>query len=212
MRGFRIPTVILAAVAVWSLPGRPAEAQGLVPEEGAVEIMLLHQESVQKELKLTDEEARKVHEFVARQWKRAQEVARHGAAQRKHSFREMTEQNEKFIGEVLEPEQRKRLNQIALQVAGLLWVTREPVASELKLTAEQKQEARRLQGLARKEMQEVLDSTTPANRKEKLKELEATSRRRLMELLTDEQEARWKEMLGPKFEGRFRFDPEGSGK
>lgn len=212
MRGFRIPIVILAALAVWSLPGRPAAAQGLVPEEGAVEIMLLHQESVQKELKLNDEEARKVHEFVGRQWKRAQEVDRLGAERRRQAFLEMTKQNEKFVDEVLKPEQRKRLHQIALQVAGLLCVTRESVARELKLTDDQKQEAHRLQQRARKEMQELLDSTTAANRKEKLKELEATSRHRLMELLTDEQEAKWNKMVGPRFERRFRFDPENTRK
>jgi Spy/CpxP family protein refolding chaperone len=199
---------VLAALAMSGTPARPAQQQRLVPEEGAVEIMLLRQESVQQDLKLTPTEAERIRVFASQQWKKAQEIDRLGADERRQRFTAMTRENEQFLGGVLQPEQRKRLNQIALQVAGLLWVTRPGVADELRLTEDQKAKARQLQETARREMRDLLETTTRENRSEKLKELRATSRKRLMDLLTDEQEAKWKEMTGPRFEGRLGFDPD----
>ena len=50
------------------------EKAKLVPEEGAIELVLLRHKAVRDDLKLTHREARKIHEFTEEQWKKAQEA------------------------------------------------------------------------------------------------------------------------------------------
>ncbi len=183
----------------------------LVPEEGAVEVMLLRQASVRKELNLTADEAAKIHEFTSQQWKKAHEVSKLSENDRDKKFAEMTKENERFVEATLEKKQRERLNQITLQVAGLLCVTRPDVASKLKLTDEQKTRAAKFQKEARDEMEELIHATKDEEKQERLVELRQTSRKRLLDLLTDEQETKWKEMAGKPFNGDIHFDSTGDG-
>ena len=199
----------LAVAVAWGLPAVAAEK--LVPEEGAVEVMLLRQKSVRKELKLTDDEAKKIDEFTEKQWTKAREIAKLSEEERDKKFADMTKENERFIDETLTKQQRERLNQITLQLAGLLWVKRAHVASELGLTEEQKQLAPRLQKEARTEVEEALQATSAEERKEKMRELRETSRKRLMSLLTEKQKAKWREMTGAPFQGEIEFQASAPG-
>ncbi|HUY33493.1 MAG TPA: hypothetical protein VMV69_12150 [Pirellulales bacterium] len=207
MRSFFSLAFALTVLVPWTAPARAAEKEvKLVPEEGAVEVMLLRQHSVRKELKLTDDEAEKIHKFTSQQWKKAQHVSALGEKERDRKFDEMTKENERFLEETLTKDQKKRLDQITLQVAGLLCVTRPHVASKLKLTSEQKKRAPQLQKEARDEMEELIHSTSDGEKQEKLSELRQTSKKRLLELLTDEQESEWKKMTGAPFKGDLHFD------
>jgi len=179
----------------------------MVPDEGAIHVMLLRQQSVREALKLTDDEASKIKAHNARQWKMAQEIHGMPADQRHKRYEALSLENERFLGQVLEPSERKRLDEISLQVAGLLLVTSPRVASQLGLTDDQRSHLGRHQKEARHEMAEVLHSKSAEGRSEKLKELRKTSRKRLMDVLTDEQETKWKEMTGAPFEGQFKYDP-----
>ncbi|HVC94487.1 MAG TPA: hypothetical protein VND64_12390 [Pirellulales bacterium] len=180
----------------------------LVPEEGAVEVMLLRQSSVRKELKLTPDETKKIHEFTLKQWEKALEVSKLGEKERDKKFTDMAKENERFLEETLEKDQRTRLDQITLQVAGLLCVTRSDVASKLKLTADQKKRAATFQKEGRDEMEELIHATKDEEKQEKLAELRQTSRKRLLDLLTDEQESKWNEMTGKPFNGEILFAAE----
>jgi len=206
MRSYRIWTVALVASALWAAPARPADKERLVPEEGAVQVLLLQQKSVRDELKLTDNEAAKIREFAMRQWEKAQQADRLAAEERRQRFTQMTKENEQFIEQTLTPDQRKRLNQITLQLAGLLWITRPEIASELKLTDQQKEKARQYQKEARRETEEIIHTQDRELKAGEFRDLRGMSRSRLMELLTDEQEARWKEMIGKPFNGSIRFE------
>jgi hypothetical protein len=206
MRDFRTWSLALAALALWVTPARPAEDPRLVPEEGAVQIMLLRQPAVQSELKLTPEEIKQIDEFTSRQWKKAQALEKASREESDQKFTEMTRENERFLREILEPDQSRRLRQITLQVAGLLWVTRPRVATELNLTDEQKVRARQYQQEARKEAEDLIHAGSSDQWHEKMHELRETSRKRLFELLTDAQEVKWKEMTGEPFRGRFHHE------
>jgi len=206
MRDFRSWTLALAALTLWGTPARPAEDEKLVPEEGAVQIMLLRQKSVQDELKLDADETRKIHDFTAQQWKKLGEFDNLGSDQRHQKFAELTRENDRFIDQVLEPPQRKRLHEITLQMAGLLWLSRPEVASELKLTDEQKEKVKRIQRRARREAEELVHAQSPQQREAKVRELRVTSRKRLFDVLTDEQEAKWEAMTGKPFHGPIHFD------
>jgi len=200
-------TLALAALIAWSVPTRAADEKAkLVPEEGALQVVLLRHKAVRDDLKLTHREARKIHEFTEEQWKKAEEVEKlPDAKERDRKFEEMTKENEKFLNEVLTPAQNKRLDQITLQVAGLLWINT-PDAAALKLTDEQKKKAAKYQQEARKELEELLHSTTRRDRHAELRKLHETSKKRLLELLTDEQETKYHELTGPPFRGELRFD------
>jgi len=212
MRDFRSWTLALAALVAWGVPARAADEKSKpVPEGGAVQIILLRHQSVRDALKLTADETRKIDDFTEQQWKKAQRAEDLGPQESEREFARLTRENDRFLDQVLEPDQHKRLDEITIQVAGLLWVTRTEVASKLGLTEEQKTKAARYQKEARAEMEELLHSTTRQDRHAKLRELRSTSRKRLMDLLTDDQETKWKEMAGEPFRGELRFDEVGTG-
>lgn len=199
--------LVLLAVTFWALPALSADDdQHLIATEDTVELVLLRQKSVQHELKVTPDEASKIHEFCSRQWKKAEGLAKASKEEREKKFDAMAEENEKFLKECLKPEQRKRLKQISMQRAGLLWVARSDVASELGLTDEQKQKVKELHREAHKEAMEILRSNEGKTvKKEHLREMRMKDRRRLMSLLTDEQKRKWKEMIGEEFKGNLEF-------
>ena len=208
MRNGRMWALALATLIAWSVPAGAADEKAKpVPEEGAVEFVLLRHKAVRDDLKLTHREARMIHEFTEEQWKKAQEIEElTDAKERDRKYDELTKQDEKFLDAVLTPAQHKRLDQITLQVAGLLWIKRPDIAAELKLTDEQKKKAVEYQEAARKEMEALLHSTTRRDREAELRKLHAASKKRLLDLLTDEQEAKYQEMIGDPFRGELRFD------
>jgi protease II len=198
-------TVGIAILAAWVAPVHSAEKVTLVPEEGTVEIMLLRQKSVREELKLPAATAEKIHKYAAEQWKKAQDVVQLPAKEQDAKFAAMEKENEKFLEQTLNAQQRKRLNEITLQIAGLLYVTRKDIASQLKLTPEQTEQARKYQKEAKAEIEQVIESSKYEQRKEKFAELSKTSHKRLFDLLTDEQEVTWKKLTGTPFKGEFEY-------
>lgn len=207
MYTFRKSLVALAVLAVWSAAARPAEDEKIIAREDAIEVMLVRQKSVQEDLKITPEQSDKIHAFADKQWKKVRAMKDLSKAEQDSGFKEMAKANQQFLKDTLSAEQCKRLNQIAMQLAGLLWVARSDVAAELNLTAEQKQKIRQLHDEARKEAQEVFRSNNGAVEEEKFREMRQANRKRLMSVLTDEQKARWKEMAGTPFRGQLHFGP-----
>lgn len=208
MRGCRIWMMALIAIGACEIPARSADDKPRpVPEEGALQVVLLRHKAVRDDLKLTHREARKIHEFTERQWKKAQAVEELAdAKERDRRYEEMTRENEQFLDEVLNGEQHKRLDEITMQVAGLLWVTRPKIAEALRLTDEQKTRIAEYQAVARKEMEDLLHSETRRDRQAELRKLHETSKKRLLDVLNDEQETRLHEMMGPPFRGELKFD------
>jgi len=208
MRACRKWTLTLAALCVCSAPARADEQKPKpIPEQGAIELVLLRHKAVRDDLKLTRPEARRIHEFTEQQWKKEQEVeAIPDEKERERRFDEMTREDERFLEEILKPEQKKRLDQITLQVAGLLWMTRPEVATALKLTDDQKEKIVEIQKAARKEMEELLHSETRRDRQAELRRHQEACKQRVLELLTDEQEAKYNELIGEPFRGELKFD------
>jgi len=207
MRRFLVWMPAVVVLCASSLPAWAAdEKPKMVPEEGALQVILLRHKAVRDDLKLGRHEARKIHEFTEKQWKKAQKVEELSDEKEKdRRYEEMTRENERFLQETLSGEQKKRLDQITLQVAGLLWVTRPDVAAELKLTDEQKKRAGEYQKLARQEMETLLHSEKRRDREAELAQLHETSKDRLLDLLTDEQETKFREMIGHPFRGKLGF-------
>lgn len=194
----------LAVTAVMAVSVQAAE--GLVPELGTVELLLLRQESVQKELKIGSNEATMIRDFTEEQHKKAMSAEKLSKAEQDQKFEQLSKENEAFVKKNLKPEQQDRLIQIAIQRAGLLWVTSPHVAAKLNLTEKQKEQAKIEQKKARTETDEALTANGSAERNKKLKELRDKTRERLTTLLTPEQQEKWKEMIGAPFHGEFVFE------
>jgi hypothetical protein len=211
MRRFFNSVFAVTILVAWTAP---VDAAGkAIPEEGAIEVMLLRQQSVQKELKLSDDEIEKIHNYCAKQWEKAQEVSKLSEKEQEKKFTEMTKENEHFVATTLTKEQAKRLHQITLQVAGLLCLSRNDIASKLKLTEAQKKELPKIHIEARQEVEDLIHATSKQQKREKLSEIRKINNKRLMELLTDEQEVAWKEMIGEPFKGDIAiYDPEQAAK
>lgn len=197
-------TCALVLLVPAALPA--ADQDRIVPEEGAVQLMLLRQHSVQEELKLSKDQVQKVDEMASKQWKAAQEAFKMKTEQRKTKFDELAKANERFIVDTLKPEQHKRLDQISMQVAGLLWAADPRVARALNLTDEQKQTIKDLHKRAHKEVETIIHSPEKGNRTERLDELRKAGRKQLMGALTDEQKTKWKELAGEPFKGKLLFE------
>jgi hypothetical protein len=208
MRGCLKWTSTLVVLCACGLPARAADDKSKpVPEEGPLELVLLRHKAVRDDLKLTHREARRIHEFTEQQWKKAQRIEElPDEKERDRRYEELTREDNRFLDEILKPDQKKRLDQITLQVAGLVWITRPEVAAALVLTDEQKQKAAEYQKLARKEMEELLHSETRRDRQAELRKLHETCKKRVLDLLTDEQETKYQEMIGEPFRGELRFD------
>jgi hypothetical protein len=210
MRTLRNGTLALIALAMWGTPARSDDFVGMVPEEGAIQVMLLRQKCVRDELKLSDNEAQKIKSFNDQQWKKAEEIQRLAPDQRLARYDALTRENELFLSQTLKPQERRRLDEISLQVAGLLMATSPRIASQLGLNQQQIQELIRHQNEARTELNEALRAESKQGREERIKQLSETSHKRLTDVLTDAQEAKWKQLSGEKFEGKFKFDEENS--
>lgn len=193
----------LAASAVLAVSAQAAE--GPVPEIGTVELLLLRQESVQQELKIGTQEAAAIRDFTTQQHKKAMKAEKLDEAQRDRQYDQMAEENEAFLKKNLKPAQHERLNQIAMQRAGLLWVTHKSVSAKLSLSDKQKEQAKAEQLKARTETDAAL-AATGDERTKKLKELNENSSQRLKKLLTSEQQAKWDELVGQPFKGEFAFE------
>jgi hypothetical protein len=212
MRTFWKWALVLAVPVVWAAPARPADepqrrpGSRMVAEEEAIELILLRQKSVRQDLKLPHEETEKIFEFTAKQYDEAQKIQELPEDQRKAKFDSLVREDEEFLARHLTPEQRKRLEQISMQLAGLMWVTRPAIVRELNLTDEQKQKAREYQKEAGEKVREVIHAENKEGRKEKLAELHRANHDKLTSLLTDQQKAKWKELAGEPFKGEIIFE------
>ena len=116
-------------------------------------------------------------------------------------FREVANKNvSMMLSQLLKPEQQKRLRQIVLQREGLFALGNPDVASEVKLTEEQRGKIATLL-LETKERFDALQEKARNGGKPEELAMEAPTIRKEQEqkidaLLTDEQRGRWKELLG----------------
>jgi hypothetical protein len=196
--------LVLVVPALWVATARPADP--LIPERTTIELHLLRQKSVQQELKVSPELARKVTEFTHKQRDAFSEALKLGEEQQKSKLMELAKENKQFLDENLMPAQHKRLFQITLQVTGLHELNRPEVADALKLTEAQQQKFKELQNEHRKDLLAIFQAKERDSRNEKLAKLRADTRDKIHTILTDEQKAKVRELVGEPFRGEIQFE------
>jgi hypothetical protein len=161
--------------------------------------------SVQRDLKVTAEQAQQLKTLSQRA--QAAVKQRLGAEQRKslRLARELREETEKLLQEVLTGEQHRRLQQIALQLEirnqGLTMVfTLEKLEDKLDLTAEQRAKMKQ----ERQEFDQALVKAMRQGGTGKLKETldgyQKASNARILALLSPDQRTKYDELVGPPFD------------
>jgi hypothetical protein len=203
MRTFWRLILVLAAPGLVSA-AVPAEHR--VPNETTIQLILLREKSVQEELKIDAELAKKIVEFTNKEYEAFQKALKLGEEEREKAIKELQEANQKFLADNLSAGQRKRLNQIALQVTGLQQLTKPEVAKLLNLTDEQQQKFKAMRDEARKELEDIMEIKNRQERNEKLAKLRADIDKKVEAVLTDEQKEKAKEIVGEPFKGEILLE------
>jgi hypothetical protein len=175
---------------------------------------LLTNKSVQKEIKATDEQLKKI-DALARVLTKQRNVERVkllrmeiSREERRAKMRDLTweihDAEVKIMADFLKPEQVKRFEQITVQNAGLFAFGVPPVQRRLKLTEQQLANVTAIRDEAFKhegslaELEEKIDKEPEL--KKKWAVLEKQTMEKLVALMTDEQKATWKDLTGEPFE------------
>jgi hypothetical protein len=189
---------------ILAVPATLAAAQKdepIVPEGTTIRLILLRQKSVQQELKLTPEVVKTIFEFTSREYDEEQRAEKLSEKEREQKFQELEKANEKFLANTLTAAQRKRLEQITMQVTGLQQLTKPEVIKVLSITEEQQQKFKEMQKEARKALEEILDAKE--GKTEKLAKLRADIDKKVEAVLTDKQKEIARELVGEPFKGEI---------
>jgi hypothetical protein len=168
-------------------------------------VSLMTQKSVQDELKLSEEQVKKITELAQSRRGSGRGARNLSQEEQQKRLAEATQANEKALAEILSADQLGRTKQIALQLRGAQAFSDPEVATALKLTDEQKAKIKTIQDDARQESSRLFQRGA-ANQDELRKKREAFNKEtteRLVSLLTAEQKATWKDLTGDAFKGEI---------
>jgi hypothetical protein len=187
--------------------------------EGANLLGLATQPDVQKDLQLSDSQSRKLADL---NWRMSGQRMKHlfgpmTAEVRRQKFYELAKTQEAALNGILQAPEFKRLHQIELQVQGPRAFRESSAIEELKLTAKQKKEIRRINEETMGALFGLLDrpggfgkGKGKGGKEFNLERIQKAEVERIVtKVLTPEQKVRWQELTGAPFQGRvppfYRF-------
>lgn len=189
--------------------GFGGRASGGSPQEPSY---LLGSESVQKELKLSDQQKGTLKKMRDEEENGNHPFFRGIIGKSPDEIQKVLEQHaqetRERVAKILAPEQMHRLNEINIQVVGVDALTYDDVAQSLGLTAAQRDELKNLADETRRKLAE-LNSTNgglPSNDarrqawKARQSEIIADRKASSLALLSDEQKSKFEKLQGEKFD------------
>jgi hypothetical protein len=198
-----------AGVLGWYWQGSPSRSQ----------VMLLHNDKVKKELKLSDAQKEKAQKaaleiaakFKEKTTKMQKEMDAYFEKSRKFNTKTYEEINQGIL-DLLKPEQVKRLRQISVQQQGVAALTSADVQKKLQLTADQKKDMRAINDTLQTEISKAyLDVRGDAQKfgavQKKVATLNKEALEKMVAKLTTEQKKTWKDLVGAPFELKMDFQP-----
>lgn len=168
---------------------------------------LIQRDSTQEELKLNEEQERKIEELSERLSEKRRELfsgMRDAEPEdREQLFEKMRTQGAELqkeaeleLKQMLTEEQVARLQQLTLHSSGIRSLENDEIASQLKLTEDQRTKIKELietENESRRDRRGRRGGGSRADREEQRAEFE----KNVTALLTEEQQQQWQEMLGP---------------
>jgi Spy/CpxP family protein refolding chaperone len=195
--------VVISSSSILHAQGRGRGGFGQMGGPQAIRMNMLSIPKVQENLKLSDEQKGKIEAIVEKLRSERQsafaDFQNASDEERQKKFAELQEKAKtsgEEAGKVLSKEQLERLDQIGLQALGANALADERVASELKLTDEQKA---KLMGV-RQEMFAKMQELGREAPQEKRAELRKETNDKALAVLTDEQRTQFAKMQGEKID------------
>ncbi|MFO0810383.1 MAG: hypothetical protein U0746_17300 [Gemmataceae bacterium] len=196
-----------AAVAVILASAGSAAAQGRGGLGRFGGPALVINESVQTELKMTDEQKKKAEEFGSKFFDKMRELFQDSQGDFEKMQKEMVKANAagmKEVGSFLKDDQTKRLKQISWQISGInALATDEELQKEIKLTGESKDKVKKLADELRQKTTELLQEGFSPDTQKKMQELRKDYGTKATDALNADQKKAYKETLGKSFEVKF---------
>jgi hypothetical protein len=215
----------LVSLAAMALLAAPALAQPRTGFGGP--LSLLTNKSVQEELKITDEQKKKVDEASKKLTELRTEkmkeagITRENMREKRDEMAKITKalnaEGDKSLSSVLDEKQTKRFKQIRLQQSGLRAFSTEEVETALKLSDDQKKKIKETVDGLTKEMEDArkeagMDFAKLREIFTKQREKEKEALGKVAATLSSAQKKTWKDMTGETFEVKFdRPRPGGGG-
>jgi hypothetical protein len=204
MRTFWKWAMVLAVPAIWVAAAWTQEPA--LPKGTTVKLLLLRQKSVQKELDISADVAKKIMGFTEQQSEAAGKALGMSEAERKEAFAQLEQQNKKFLARTLNAKQSARLDQLYLQFTAPYQLTRAETAKALNLTEDQQQKFKDMYKEYRTEMGDILFGKDTEGRAEKFAKLREKTRAKILSILTEKQQAQAREVVGRPFMGEIVFE------
>ena len=210
MRGL-IRSMLAATVLAVVVSNAPGQGPALEPRGTPPSFMLLEQKSVQEELKLTEDQVKRLKVVAVTQKDSEPNLVGLSPEERFKEIQKLVRKMDESVAEILKPEQVKRLREISLQEQGIRALADPDIENELKMTEEQKQ---KIKGIFKETMKQRMElvSTGGGNSEEakkKMADLRKSMEEKMQNVLTAEQKAKWKELTGEPFKGEIHFEPAG---
>lgn len=209
MRHFRSAATAFGLMALIALPAsaqRPGGGGGMMGSPAA----LLSNKGVQKELKLDESQVTKVTKMAddmrTKQREAMQSFQDLSPEERREKgmeiSRTMNSETDKALGELFKPEQVKRYRQIRRQVGGADAMADPEVASELKLTDEQKTKIKDMLSSQQGQMREIFQSAQDDREgaMKKFADMRKETKEKILALMTADQKKTWGTFVGEAFE------------
>ena len=218
MSGFSKAVLTFGLVAAFTTPawaqGRGGMMGGMMGGGG---VQLITNASVQKEIKLEEEQAEKVKGVaeelrgnIRESMSSLQDLEPQDRMKKMQEIQRTTnEAGMKALGVILKPDQMKRFHEVVLQQEGPAVLATHPMlAKKLKVSDEQVGKITAIQAEMRTEMRDLRDASDPAAAMAKLRK---TTNDKALAVMTDSQKKEWKDMLGEPFEIKMEGGPGGFG-
>lgn len=211
--------------------GQPGQGRGMGGGfgGGSVYMLLSTNETLQKELKITDEQKTKLTDVAKEQGAKMREAFQGGGGfnpnatdeerkERAEKMAKLTAESKKAYEAVLTPEQAKRTTQINYQYMGVRAFSDKDVQTTLKMSDDQKEKIKTVMDQYNKDVRELgggfggrggAGRGQPQSEEDKKKAEENTKKRealtketeeKIVATLSDDQKTSWKTMIGEKFD------------
>jgi hypothetical protein len=185
---------VLAAVA-WAQPPFGGSRRG--PSAA----MLLGQESIQKELKLSAAQLKKVEEWSEKMREKMQDIFALEEPERGKKLQELNWENDLALAALLTSEQAKRLKQIGYQQQGTAALMTPEVARAVGLSDEQQKQIGQISEETNKQTRALFQPGVPPDdaTRAKMDALRKAGSDKMLAVLTDAQKTAWQDLQGRPF-------------
>jgi len=175
------------------------------PIAGSLMLSLATFPEVQKELKLTPDDSKKIDdalETVGQDVQAAFQDANGDFGKMQIDITKINLKHDADYLKTLTPDQAARLKQLYVQFSGALVITRDDFASDLAVTDDQKAKVKQLQADEGKKIADLFQSGggDPSSMGPAMKKLQDEFKVQLAGVLTDDQKKKLEDMKGAKFE------------